>query len=236
MAGQQEHSKFEVSGGNTIAKLRKGSTTFEIMVNMEDALKVKDGKSEYMLVEGDTIFTDIKKGNRASNAELETAFGTTNVDEIGKIIVKQGDVQVDSAHRSQEQEQKIKQVVDFLSTNAIDPQSGRPISADRIKSALEESKVNIKNVPVENQIQDILAAMSSIIPIKIETRRIKITVPAIQTGKAYGVISAYKERENWLADGSLEAIVNIPAGILIDFYDKLNSATHGSALAEELTQ
>jgi ribosome maturation protein SDO1 len=203
---------------------------------MNDALKVRKGESDYLLIEGYTIFTDVKKGNRASNAELESAFGTSDVTEIGKEIVKRGEVQVDSAHRSEEQEKKIKQVVDFLATNAIDPQSGRPISSERIKSALDEAHVNIKNVPVENQIQDILAALAPIMPIKVETRRIKITVPAIQTGKAYGIIAPYKEKENWLSDGSLEATVHVPAGILIDFYDKLNSATHGSALTTELTE
>ena len=236
MAMQQEHSKFELAEGNTIAKIRKGSTTFEIVVNLEDALKVKKGESDYLIVEGDSIFLDIKRGDRASTAELSTAFGTTDVTEIAKEIVKRGDVHVDQAHRTEEQEKKLKQIVDFLATNAIDPQSGRPISSERIKSAINDAHVNIKNVSVESQIQDILDALAPIIPIKIETRKIKITVPAIQTGKAYGIIAPYKEKENWLADGSLEAVVKVPAGILIDFYDKLNSATHGSSLTEEIQE
>jgi len=229
-------AEFNLAAGNTIARISKGKAHFEIIVNMEDALAVKDGKSDFLMVEGDTIFTNVKKGDRASTAELETAFGTTDVAEIGKIICKTGEVQIDSAHRSAEQEQKIKQVVDFLATNAIDPQSGRPISPERIRSALDEAHVQIKNMPVENQIQDILASLSKIMPIKVETRKVKVTIPAIQTGKAYGVITQYKERENWLADGSLEAVLNIPAGILIDFYEKLNSATHGSALTEEIRE
>jgi ribosome maturation protein SDO1 len=236
MATQQEHSKFELGEGNTIARIRKGSTTFEILVNMEDAMKVKKGESEYLLVEGDAVFTDIKKGNRASNAELQVAFNTNDLDTIAKEIVRRGDVLVDSAHRGAEQEQKIKQIIDFLSRNAIDPKSGRPITAERLKSAINEAHVNIKNVPLESQIHDIVDAISVILPIKIETRKIKVIVPALQTGKAYGLLSQYKEKENWLANGSLEAVVNIPAGILIDFYDKLNSVTHGSALTEEITQ
>jgi len=231
----QEHSKFDAGTGNTTARIKKGSTNFEIIVNLEDALKVKKGESDYLLVEGDTIFTNIKRGDRASNSELETSFGTTSVDEIGKIIVKEGEVLVDQAHRSEEQEKKIKQIVDFLVTNAIDPQTKNPISGARIKSAIEESRINIKNVPVENQIQDILSELSKIMPIKIETRKIKVTIPALQTGKAYGIIAGYKEKENWLADGSLEAILNIPAGILIDFYEKINAATQGSVLSEELS-
>ncbi|MDA3836313.1 MAG: ribosome assembly factor SBDS [Nanoarchaeota archaeon] len=236
MAADQEHGKFDVGVGNTIARIRKGATLFEIVVNMDDALKVKKGESDYLLVEGDNIFTEVKKGNRASNAELETAFGTSNVDEVGKIIVKTGDIETDQEHRGAEQEQKVKQVVEFLATNAIDPQSGRPITAERLRSSLHEAHVNIKNTPIESQMHDILAALSTVMPIKIETRKIKVTVPAIQTGKAYGVLSQYKERENWLADGSLEAVLNIPAGILIDFYDKLNSVTHGSASTEELKE
>ena len=235
MVANQEHAKFDLGTGNTIARINKGKSHFEIIVNMDDALKVKDNKSDYLLVEGDAIFTNVKRGDRASNAELETAFGTTSIDEIGKIIVKEGDVLVDQTRRSAEQEQKIKRVVDFLATNAIDPQNKNPISPERLKSTIEEAHINIKNVPVENQIQDILAELSKIIPIKIETRKVKVTIPALQTGKAYGVIAQYKEKENWLADGSLEAILNIPAGILIDFYEKINAATQGSVLSEELS-
>ena len=232
----QEHGKFDTGPGNTIARIDKGSSHFEIIVDLEDALKVKNGESDYLIVEGDSIFTNVKRGDRASTAELETAFGTTDVDSIGKDIVKKGEVLVDQAHRGEEQEKKIRQVVDFLSRNAIDPQSGRAISSERIKSALDDAHINVKNTPIENQIKDIVDKLSTIMPIKIETKKIKATIPALQTGKAYGIISQYKEKENWLADGSLEVVLSIPAGILMDFYDKLNSATHGSALTEEIKE
>jgi ribosome maturation protein Sdo1 len=123
-----------------------------------------------------------------------------------------------------------------LSRNAIDSQSGRPYTPDRIKSALSQAGINIKNVPVENQITDILASLSEIIPIKVSTKKVKITVPAIHTGKVYGLINTYKEKETWLDNGDLEVFVSVPAGIVMDFYDKLNSATHGSALTEEIKE
>jgi len=228
--------KTEFAPGQTIARIDKNGIHFEILVNMDDALKVKKGESDYLIVEGDRIFNDIKKGNVASNDDLEIAFKTTNVDEIGKIIVKQGDVLVDQEHRSEEKEKQIKQVVDFLARNAIDPQSGNPISNERIRSAFEEAHVNIKNVPVENQIQDILEQIAKIIPIKIETKKVKIHVPALQTGKVYGLIQQYKEKENWLNDGSLEVVVKVPAGLIMDFYDKLNSITHGSVTTEDVKE
>ena len=121
-------------------------------------------------------------------------------------------------------------------SNAVDPQTGNPHTAERIRSALEQAHVNIKNVSVENQIKDIVEQINKIIPIKIETKKVKITIPAIHTGKVYGLVNQYKESENWLSNGDLEIVVNVPAGILMDFYDKLNSATHGSALTEEMKE
>ena len=58
----------------------------------------------------------------------------------------------------------------------------------------------------------------------------------MHTGKAYGVISTYKTSENWMNDGSLEVIVEVPSGIIMDFYDKLNGVTHGSAITQEIKE
>ena len=220
----------------TTARIRKNGLDFEILVDLEEALKFKKGENDFLNVEGDAIFSDVKKGFRAANNDLEIAFGTTDANEIGKIIVKSGELQTDQIHRDEEKDKKIKQVVDFLATNSIDPQSGRPHSIERIKRALEEAHVNIKNSPIENQINEILDQINKIIPIKVEVKKVKITIPAIHTGKAYGIVNTYKEKETWLDNGDLEVIVNVPAGIIIDFYDKLNSVTHGSALTEEIKE
>jgi len=236
MSNQQERSKFELGSGMTIARISRNGLHFEILVNMAEALKFKKGESDYLVVEGDRIFSNIKKGDVVSNNDLSIAFGKTDITEIGKEIVKKGDVLVDQEHRDEEKDKKIKQVVDFLVTNSIDPQTGNPHSPTRIKDALEQAHVNIKNAPIDSQIQEILGQINSIIPIKIETKKVKITIPAIHTGKAYGLITPYKEKENWLSNGDLEVTVSVPAGIIMDFYDKLNGITHGSALTEEIKE
>jgi ribosome maturation protein SDO1 len=220
----------------TIAKIRKGSQHFEVLVDMDEALKFKKGESDYLSLEIDKVFVNSERGDLASVSELETHFGTSNPLEVGKQIVKQGEVLVDQGHRDEEKEKRIKQVVEFLVRNAVDPKTGSPHTSERIKNALEQSHVNIKNVPVENQISEIIEKISREIPIKLETKKVRIKIPAVQTGKVYGLISQYKEKEDWLNDGSLEVVVKVPAGLLMDFYDKLNSMTHGSAVTEELKE
>jgi ribosome maturation protein SDO1 len=220
----------------TTARIKKAGKHFEILVDLDNAIKFKKGESNFIEAEGDRIFTDVKKGDAAPSGDLTAAFGTTDVSKIVAMIVKQGEVQLTQDYREELKENKIKQVVDFLSRNASDPKTGKPHTPQRIEAALQQAHVNIKNVPVEAQINDIITQISSIIPIKIETKKVRITIPPIYTGKAYGVITQYKENENWLNDGSLEVVVKVPSGAIMDFYDKLNAITHGAALSQEIKE
>jgi len=220
----------------TIARIKQKGKHFEIIVDLDNALKFRKGETSFFEPESESVFTNSKSGDVASNSDLESCFGTTDVSEIAKKIVKNGEVLVSQGHRDEERDKKMKQVVDFLSRNTINPQTGNPHTPDRIKKALEEAHVNIKNTPIDSQIKDILEQISKIIPVKIETKKIKVTIPAVHTGKAYNIINQYKEEENWMNDGSLEVTISIPAGMIMDFYDKLNSATHGAALTEEIKE
>jgi ribosome maturation protein SDO1 len=221
---------------NTLARIKKAGKNFEIMVDLDEALKFKKGEISNIEAEGDKVFTDSKKGQVPSSSDLKEAFGTDNLSEVIQKIVKEGEVQTTQEHRDEEKEKKFKQVVDFLASNGVDPQTGNPHSGERIENALKQSHVNIKNEPIENQMNYILSEVSKIIPIKIEIKKVKITIPAVHTGKVYGIMNQYKEQEKWLDDGSLEVVVNVPVGIIINFYDKLNSVTHGSALTEEINE
>ncbi|KHO55225.1 MAG: ribosome maturation protein SDO1 [archaeon GW2011_AR19] len=220
----------------TTARIKKAGKHFEILVNMEDALKFKKGEIGSIEAEGDIIFRDVRKAERAPSSDLNEAFGTTETNKIVQEIVKKGEILVTQKQRNAEQEKRYNQIVDFLAVNSIDSRTGKPHPSERIKNALEQAHVNIKNVPVENQINEIIQEISKILPIRLEMKSVKITIPAMHTGKAYGVVAQYKKEESWLDDGSLRVVVSVPSGIVMDFYDKLNSITHGSALTEEIKE
>ena len=222
----------------TTARIKKGNSHFEILVDMDAALKFrKTGVGNALdFLETETIFDDAKKGNVSSKGQLENAFGTSDPYQIAENIVKHGEILVNEEHRSAEHEMKIKQVVEFLSKNAVDPRTGNPHTPDRIKSALDQAHVISKNVPIDQQIPEIIDKISSILAIKVATKKVKVIIPAIHTGRAYGVINPYRESENWKDDGSLEVVVSVPAGMIMDFYDKLNGVTHGAAITEEVRE
>ena len=223
---------------DTTARLKTGKMTFETMVDLDNAMKMKKGIAVSItdVIRDTCVYTDQKKGMRAGSAELMNSFGTTDINAIVERIVRKGEIEVTKEFRDEATENKKKQIIDFISKNGVNAQTNRPFTPDIIESAMRQAGVRVQNISVDKQITSIMEDLKRILPIKIQTKKIKIKIPVEHTGKVYGLINEYKEKEDWLSDGSLEVVLNIPVGILMDFYDKLNSITHGSAITSEIKE
>ena len=195
----------------------------------------KTGKGNIMdIIEVPTIFTDIKKGFKASNKDLEDFFGTIDVYEIAAKIIQSGEIQMPASSKEREREIKKRQIIDWLASSCSDAK-GLPIPADRIESAMKEAGVKIDEFKsAEEQAMAILKLLQKLMPIKIMTKRFELRVPAAYTGKLYGFLKDFILKEDWLSDGSLLVVAEIPLKRQLEFFDKLNSITHGSVITKEL--
>ena len=221
---------------DTIARLRHGKLIFETMVDLDSAMKLRKGGEVNIndVIRDTTIYSDIKKGMRAGNDELMNAFGTTELNAVVERIIKKGEVEITQQFRDEAIEQKRKQIIEFLVKNAVDARTNRPFTPDMIEDSLKQAGARIDKQPIDKQIKGIIQSLTKIIPIKIETKKVKVVIPAMHTGRAYGIINEYKESETWLGNGDLDVVLNIPVGVQMDFYDKLNDVTHGSAVTSEI--
>lgn len=224
-------------GKAVIARLRKGGQNFEILVDCDNALKFKTGGSFEDVLVIEHVYKDSKKGLLASEHEMKKIFRTDNVNEIGKIIIKEGEVQLSGEHRDKLREEKRKKIIDFIHRNTIDSKTGLPHPPQRIEAAMEEAKVRIDEFKnAEEQVQDIVEALRVVIPIKFEVREIAVKIPAEFSGKSYSAVKQYARviKEEWQNNGSLVLVIEIPAGIQEEFFNKLNSLTHGSVESKVL--
>lgn len=222
-----------------IARIRKGGIEFEILVDPYLARDLKEGKEvdfdELLAVE--EIFKNAKKGERASNEELQKVFGTTDVRKIARTIITEGEVQITAEQRREMLESKKRQIITFLSKNAIDPRTGAPHPPSRIERALEETRVSIDIFrSVEAQIKDIVKALKPVLPLKFEEMEIAIKVPAEHVGKAISALYNFGGivKEEWQKDGSWICLMKIPSGMYADLMDLLGKVTKGEALTKIL--
>lgn len=215
-----------------IARLSSHGTTFEVLVDPDAAMAMKGGQDVAIAdaLASDKIFKDSKKGEAAAEEMLKKVFGGTDVFKVAEEIIRRGEVQVTTEQRRKMREQRYSQVVSTISKRAINPQTGLPHPPSRIESALEEARVHVDEFKsAEEQIPDIVKALRPILPLKFEMRRIAIKVPMSYVGKAQNLVRKMSkvQKDEWLKDGSWAALVEIPAGVQADFFDKLNNITKG---------
>jgi ribosome maturation protein SDO1 len=219
-----------------LAKWKKGADNFEIVVNPDKAMDFKKGIGEIRdVLVYPKIFSDAKKGMSAPENRLKTIFGTDDVNEVAKKIIREGDVQVTSEYRNAQVTQKRQRIVDIIHRNGVDPRTNAPHPLTRVEAALDEAKIKIDEYKTaEEQVQGILKKILPIIPIKFVKKEIQLTIPAQQAGKSYQTIKQLGKilKETWNNDGSWTGLVEIPGGMEEELYDKLNSITHGALQAE----
>ncbi len=222
-----------------IARLKKHGANFEVLVDPYLARDLKEGKNVDFdkLVAVEEVFKDARKGERVSKEDLQKYFNTTDIREIIKTIILEGEVQITSSQRREMLEQKKKQIIDFISRNAVDPKTGLPHPPSRIERALEEAKVHIDIFkPVDAQVKDIVKALREYLPLKFEELEIAIKIPPQYTGKAISALYSFGTiiKEEWQKDGSWICIIKIPAGMKSKLVDLLSKITKGEALMKEL--
>ncbi|MEM5872366.1 MAG: ribosome assembly factor SBDS [Candidatus Aenigmatarchaeota archaeon] len=215
-----------------IARLIKSGEKFEILVDPEKAMELRSGKEFPLeeLIASEEIFEDARKGTRASNEKINKAFGTNDLNIIVKKIIKEGEVQITTEQRKQMLDEKTKAIANLISKRGINPQTGLPHPPDRILRAMEQAKVRVDlEKRVEEQIETILEAIQKVIPIKLEKIQIAIKVPPEFSGKASNIVRNFGNliKDEWTSDGSYICLLEIPAGIQPEVYERLNNLTRG---------
>lgn len=211
-----------------IARLKSHGEKFEILVDpriVSENLPLED------TLAAEFIFTDAGTGDRASQESLQKVFGTTDVLEIAQTIIKKGEIQLTTEQRKKIMEEKQKKVVQLIVRNAIDPHTKSPHPPRRVENALKEARVHIDLFKdAEEQVADIIKQLRPFLPLRVETKKIAVKLPAVYAGKYYQLKEFGKIRkEEWQKDGSYIAVLEIPGGVEEEFYQRINALTKGEA-------
>jgi len=217
-----------------IARIEKAGEKFEVLVKPDAVQRLRDGKEIDLMAELaiDQIFKDAHKGSKASEEKTQEFFGTTEPLAVAKQIIRHGEIQLTTEQRRQMLEQKRKQIVQYIAQNAINPQTGAPHPPQRIEIAMEEAKVHVDPFKgIEEQVKDVMDALRPLIPIRFEKVRIAVRLTAEDSAKSYGDLKSFGTilKEEWSPTGAWIGVVEMPAGMQTDFFDRINAKTKGNA-------
>ncbi len=221
----------------TIARITHDGEHFEILTKPEPALSYKLGETipVSQVLATETIFTDAGKGTKPSEETLQKAIGTTDPLKIAGVILKKGTLQLTTEQRKKIVEEKRRQIISFISRECVDPKTNLPHPPLRIEQAMNQIRFSIDpSKGVEEQAKEIIKLLRPVIPLKMEKITVQVHIPAEHASKVYGTVKGFGTitGEQWRADGSWSAIVEMSAGSYGPFLDKLGSMTRGNMEAK----
>jgi len=214
-----------------IARYAKFGKNFEVWVDPKFAREFRNNQNIdiFDVVVAREIFSDAKKGKRATEEDLIKAFDTTDFEKVLLKILKSGDIQLTTEQRHDIADKKRKQIVEIIARGAIDPRTKMPHPRDRIERMMKEHKIHIDlNKTAQEQVKTVLDKLQEYLPISIEESEIWIKLTAQDASRLYGVLKEYNlSNEKWNTDGSLEGVCKMPAGVTGEFFDRVNKSATG---------
>jgi ribosome maturation protein SDO1 len=222
----------------TIVRLSLEGDKFELLVKPDPALEYKLGKRADIssILVSDEVYSDANKGSRASTEKLMKHFKTADPVEVAKQIMARGELNLTTDQRRKMVDEKRKQIVAYINKSFVDPKTHLPHPISRIEAAMDQARVSVDpHKRAEDQAKDVVDALRTILPLKSETAKLIVRVPPQFAGQSYSVIKTAGDLkgEEWLADGSLQVIIEMNAGMKGAFIDRLGSVTKGSAEVRE---
>ena len=215
-----------------VARLKAQGENFELLVDPKLALDYKNGKEVDLMdmLAIDQVFKDSGSGERASEHLMTDVFGTTKIEDIVDRIIKKGEISLTTEQRKEMLDEKRRKIVSIIARNAIDPKTGNPHPPARIEKAMEEARVSINIFKsAKEQIEQTVKKIRPLLPIKFQVSEIAVKIPAQYSGNAYSVLKEFGtvKKEEWSKGGELLVLLEIPAGLRDEVYNRLNSMTHG---------
>ena len=216
-----------------IARLKTHDQNFEILVDCNNALALREGRNVDMkdILAAMRIFSDAKKGMEASETAMKQIFGTSDAIEVAKTIIQKGEIQLTQEYRERLREDKRKQIITIIHRNGVDPKTHLPHPPQRIENAFIEAKIHVEEFkPVQEQVQEALKKLRPILPIKFEVKEIALKIGPEYAPKCYSTVKSFGTmlREEWQSNGYWVVVVELPGGMENDLYDKLNKICHGN--------
>jgi len=167
----------------SIVKLKKGGKRYEIACYKNKVQEWRTGVETSLddVLQISNVFTNVSKGEVAKSGDLQKAFGTTDINEIVKEILKKGEMQVGEKEREHDLSSLRKEIATMVSEKCVDPATQTPYPIGIIEKAMAEAGFSVKpNKTAKSQVSECIRLLqsNSKLPIQKAKMRVKVFVPA----------------------------------------------------------
>ena len=145
--GQKRHTNIAIV--SVRKKVEGKEYKFEIACYPNKVLNQREGLETDLaqVLQTETIFTNVSRGDVATHEDLITVFGTTNNRKICEQIIKEGNLQVSDKEREYIAESRSRDVLNLVVQMTMDAVTGYPLTVTQVQALLDDIhfRVNSKS-------------------------------------------------------------------------------------------
>mmetsp|Transcript_23320 Transcript_23320/g.41364 ORF Transcript_23320/g.41364 Transcript_23320/m.41364 type:complete len:470 (+) Transcript_23320:58-1467(+) len=163
-----------------VVRMNKGGKRFEIACYRNKVIDYRQGVEQDLseVLQTDRVFTNVSKGEFAKAKDLQKVFGTKDEEEIAKLILVKGQLQVSDKERTQQLEKTSAQIAEWVSKNCVHPESDRPYTISQIRHAMQQANFSVHPTkPLKRQYLDCVKLLQNVMPIQRAKMELLLLVP-----------------------------------------------------------
>jgi ribosome maturation protein SDO1 len=166
-----------------IVRLKSHGKRFEIACFKNKVLNWREGieKDINEVIQTDTIYENVTKGKVAREQDLKSVFGTTDLEEICRKILKSGELQVSDKEREVHLEGVFRDIVQIVVERTVHPQTCRHLTPHTVENALKSIGFSVKpDHAAKKQALEAIKSLCEKLPDSFARAkmRLRITCPA----------------------------------------------------------
>jgi len=123
----------------SIVRLKKAKKRFEVACYKNKVIEWRSGieKDIDNVLQINSVFLNVSKGQTAPSADLKKAFGDKSVDDIILEILNKGEMQVGEKERHAQLERVHNEVISIVASKLVDPKTKRVYTTGMVEKALD---------------------------------------------------------------------------------------------------
>lgn len=176
-----------------LVKLKKCGKRFEIACYKNKVVAWRNGieKNIEEVLQTETVFTNVSRGEVAKAVDLKKAFDTDDHAKVCLVILAKGEFQLSDKERALQLSSKFTEVASTISTMTINPATQRPYPVSVMEKAMKDAHVSVKpNKSAKQQALEIMKVLKESIPLERVKMKIKITMRQSDVKKCRDTIKA----------------------------------------------
>jgi len=191
-----------------VVRMKKCGQRFEIACYPNKVLqwRKKIEKDIDEVLQTQTVFSNVSKGQVAKKEDIIKAFGTVDASKVCIEILEKGELQVSEKERQAHNEEQIKEIATIISDKTVNPDTKRPYPVSMIEKAMKQLHFSLKaNKSAKQQALDTIPKLKSVIPIDRTQMKLRVLCHK-KHRKQLKEMAAEVELDQFTGDGILEMI------------------------------